>query len=341
VGATTPAVLTIDDHKNVMATFVQVEFPIFLPLVVKPPDPPSWNQVGDVPDGVTRFYDARACDSRQLAGTNVGLYSLIGNGSAWQSEPGPALSEPFRVIVHRLTFIDGQCSRAYVATEGQGIWHGIYDEGWAWQRVDTNLANAYAVAVRGNSVFAGGDFGLRWATIPAEGHAYDWQTTVINNKLVNSLTVNGNTVFAAAWLDGVYINASPGQNNTWSKLGTGGNTLVYEAVGNELVSLVGAQDGLYRLQEGHWVLADNEYRNTTYTVVIRGQTTFAGQRKDGILVSTDNGLTWNQMNSGLPAGPAGIGSDDFRPFGLSVSVTSEGQFLYAATTSGVWRWPLP
>jgi hypothetical protein len=57
--------------------------------------------------------------------------------------------------------------------------------------------------------------------------------------------------------------------------------------------------------------------------------------RDTLLVSADGGATWKPQLIGLNI-PPGV---EFQARGFFTDTT--GGYLYVATTSGVYRWPLP
>jgi uncharacterized repeat protein (TIGR01451 family) len=309
--------------------FVKVNHRVFLPTILN--DYPSWQQVGNKPAAVTRFYDVAVCGDRYLAGTNSGLYRL--EGDDWLRET----AVPDSHVINRLTIAGSECNLAYVTTLGSGLWFGRYNNGWQWHRVDSDADATAAVVIRGNTVFVGGSNGVHWSAIPASGQVHTWQSVNLNGLVLGlTLLPGSDTIFAAVWTKGVYAN-SGGDPMAWTPVGVLPNLLVYEAVGSAAGTpyLAGTLGGLYSWQSGAWSAVTASAGNATFAVAAGGNRLYAGLQHQGVLVSYDGGVSWSTMNHGLYM-PAG---EEFQVRGFFVS--PNGEYLYAATTSGVWRWPRP
>jgi uncharacterized membrane protein len=320
-----------EDTSQVTTTAVWAH--IYLPVVVRPAE---WLLVGDMPAGVTRFYDVTTCDDQFVGGTDNGLY-VLDTSHKWQHQ------EPISELALRLAFVPGQnCRRVYVGTLGQGLWLGIRNgDSWDWQQVNSSGSNGnriWSLTIRNNVLFIGGDFGIRYADISALPPVGDhqWQQTTVDT-VVTGLThpTGSGVIYAAVWNDGVYTNGG-GDDAAWNRQGALGDPLVYESMGGSdgTALVAGTQGGLYVWRHGEWNL-EERFVNTTFAVQVAGNTLYAGQRDAGVIVSYDGGATWSQMNAGMQ-----MPSDrQFQVRGFFVS--PDGAYLYAATTSGVWRWPLP
>jgi uncharacterized repeat protein (TIGR01451 family) len=309
--------------------FVKVNHRVFLPVTLN--SYPSWQQVGNKPEAVARFHDVAVCGERYLAGTNAGLYRLQGN--QWLRET----AVPDDHTVNRLTFAGSACNAAYVTTAGSGLWFGRYDNGWQWQRVDSGSDVTAAVVVLGNTLFVGNSSGVQWSTIPASGSSHNWQSVNLDGLVLGLTRLPGSdTIFAAVWTKGVYAN-SGGDLSPWIPVGLLPNLLVYEAVGSSAGTpyLAGTLGGLYRWQSGNWAAVPDAVGSPTFAVSATGSRLYAGLQQHGVLVSYDSGESWSTMNQSLHM-PAG---EEFQVRGFFVS--ANGDYIYAATTSGVWRWPAP
>jgi hypothetical protein len=76
-------------------------------------------------------------------------------------------------------------------------------------------------------------------------------------------------------------------------------------------------------------------RNTTFAVAVAGNRLLAGQHNAGIVVSQAGGQNWRTINEALVMPPG----EELQVRGFFGS--ADGDYLYVATTSSIWRWPLP
>jgi uncharacterized repeat protein (TIGR01451 family) len=308
------------------ATVTITPYRLFLPITVRPSE---WGRVGNIPVGVTAFYDVVSCGSETFAAANNGVYRL--QGATWQRQiDGPP------AVVLQLTF-DG-CDLVYAAAfsgTGQGgLWRGQRSgDSWSWSRLDTGLLfdSSRSVVVRDGVLYVAGNFGL-YRSLDLNSTPPTFAKTSIETA-VNSLTLdaNGVTIYAAVWADGIYSNSG---DLTWSKQGTTPDPLVWRAVGDGdgAPLLVGSETGLAVWQNGAWVATAPAYKGRTRAVLAADGVLYAAQRGVGVIVSYNNGQSWTLMNTGLPA-PAS--SSEY------YSLRVYDDHLYLSTISGVWSWPLP
>ena len=73
---------------------------------------------------------------------------------------------------------------------------------------------------------------------------------------------------------------------------------------------------------------------TGFAVVMDSQALFVGQRIDGVVGSRDGGVTWYKVGKDL----GGVGELTFQVRDLYIHTDGT---LYAATTTGVWKWTEP
>ncbi|MCC6603783.1 MAG: VCBS repeat-containing protein [Anaerolineae bacterium] len=305
-----------------------IERQVFLPFIVSPA---VWKRVGNMP--VKQFFDVDDCGNILLAGTDSGLYRL--KNDTWQQ--GSSELQIPTAEVRGLTFVGSDCTKIYVTTVGAGVYYSN-NSGTSWTKVTltANLNNARSVVVRGNTVFVSGDFGITWAAIPS-GTNHNWQSTTVTGA-VNSLTILplSQSIFAAVWNDGVYSNVTDG--GQWTKQGTldSNDKLVYEAIGTESNQpyAVGTVSGIFYWDQGNWRKASTNNGNTHAVISFQSQV-FAGQKGVGVLSSNNGGMTWSPFISGMDTS----GGSNFEVRGLYIS--DDQNALYAATTTGIWRWILP
>lgn len=303
---------------------------VMLPLAI---GTRGWTPVGNIPTGVTVFYDIAACGSYYLAGTNNGLYTFKAGGSGWNPQtPGGSSGG----VVSGATFADSECKTAYVASQVSGVWRGSRTgDNWAWTSVSQGFSQPFFVLVRDNTLFVTGNFGIRWTTPLPTNNTVVWQQAADITTTTYNLSVGlkaPQATYAAVWNRGIF-EQSPTDEAIWHEIGasTIPNRLVYDVAANTSATLiVGTDKGLMRRQGGTWATVANQFTDTNFTVLAVGSRFYAGQKGNGVLYSIDEGATWQQLNTGLPV------TGEFRVRQLRLS--SDGSKLYVATTAGVWQW---
>ena len=315
------AVVTSDaGSSNTASVNVTVTpYGLFLPTIVKPKE---WQQVGTVPTGVTAFYDIVTCTDQMFVGANNGIYRWQANN--WQRQT----SGPDGIVL-QLAFANDLCDRIYAASFGGGIWLGTRSgSSWNWNQVNANLSSARAVVVRGDTLFAAGDFGLYSASVANHNFTPTTITTAVNGLTIDQ---DGVTIFATVWNNGVFTNSG---GALWTKQGTVTNPLVWRAVGDGQGNplLVGTETGLNLWQNGNWTAVAPGYNSRTRAVATTDNALYAAQLGRGVIASYDNGQSWQPLNAGLPVNPTA------EYYSLR---TFDDGYLYVATIFMIYRWPLP
>lgn len=301
---------------------------LYLPLVQY--SFPSWQQVGNMPESVLKFYDVSVCNGQYLSGTDIGAY--LGSGSDWQ----PVVPIPIGVVFQ--VDFTSDCNTAYVATHEDGVYRGRKNgNSWQWTQVypagEAIRALDIREAVDTVTIFIGGDFGVKWAINEENLTTNDWDDTSINT-LVTGLTLRSDTnhLYAAIWNVGYAINNTLGDNATWHvQPDVPGSPLIYQVAESQQGRIAATQSGVYYWDHDSWQKTDLP-EQTSYAVTATSTALYAGQRYDGgVFISLDGGKNWAEIM-------AGMNKDS--PFGeLQVwNLPIEDGKLYAATTSGVWRW---
>lgn len=308
---------------------------LWLPVVAKED---KWSRRGNVPQGVSRFYDVAVCgrDGEQVifAGTNNGIYLYNAAQNNWVFETD---SIPAGKIVPGLAFTalkeDGTCTGIYAAS-AVGVWYGhLAGSNWKWERIDENLSDAYSVLIVEDTLYAGGNFGIATITPLPTSKMATWTLSNQVATLTLSLIRNGEKTLAAVWGQGVFVEGKdPFNQPIWTRIGPQ-RTGVYEAdTGTQDIVAAGTDSGLWRwTASSQWQETAVNFRNATFALKGVGSTLYAGQAKTGILRSVDGGLNWIEMNNEL----AGVNSEGFQVRGFHIGTDGN---LYAATTTGVWEW---
>lgn len=291
----------------------------------------EWTRVGDVPSGVTLFYEVAVCGQQGLAGTNLGLYSIgdvNGAQAVWQRQNG--LGGGANQIVSGVTFVPGSnCATAYATSRTTGIWRGDRTgTNWQWKRVDKGLDESIAVLASADTLFVAGGYGVRWISPLPTNNQVTWNETGIDT-ITYSLTMSeqdASDIYAAEWQRGVSVKVT---NAQWVLLSGIPNPNTYDAAANVDGTLIAGTDrGLVRFQNLAWTTTQPPFVNTSFAVLAVDDRFYAAHDGHGVIYSRDGGINWEWIGTGLPADAT------FRVRGLALG---DGR-LYAATRQGVWVW---
>ena len=296
----------------------------------------QWSPVGNIPSGtsISLFYEVAVCGQYGLAGTNIGLYSINNitqQQATWQREID--LGGISDQVVSGVTFVpDTNCSTAYATSRTRGVWRGTRTgDNWQWRRVDKGLDEAFVVLVSDNTLFVGGNFGVRWASPLPTDDKTTWNTTdIITTTYGLSISQkDADDIHAAVWQRGVVEKSS--DNSSWVSIGTIPNPNVYDAAANASgVVVAGTDSGLMRFVNSSWSASQPPFVLTSFAVLAVGERFYAAHDGFGVVYSRNGGTTWESMGTGLPQN-----EPSFRVRGLSLSDNGR---LFAATRTGVWMW---
>jgi photosystem II stability/assembly factor-like uncharacterized protein len=291
--------------------------PVVLVVLLLAPIPKAfgqWMQLnGPGHDGILCFVEN---NGEVFAGTEgSGIFVSTDDGTNWSGLNSPHSSAP----VFSMTSYDGIIFAGILSNVFRST-----DDGLNWAIVDSGLfngsvlsfsilnGNLYAGAY-GGGVFLSADSGVTW--------------TAANNGLtdhsVTGLAVIGKILFACTDTNGIFRSMDGGQN--WAKVNT--PTIPSQMItfdGNLLVLADGNLLWLSTDTGSSWSIRSQLLNDFSFAVVNRN--VFAAT-EGGVLLSTDSGLTWNAMDSGLTnsdigslgisngylfAGPLGLNVNAFR-----------------------------
>ena len=324
--ATTPHTITIELHR------------VHLPLALRDYcRPGQWCPQNDQNlSEKTIVFALVGCDDGTLfAGTDDGVYRRAPGATQWQREMSVSGSEEVRGLA-----ASSDCTFVYAAVLNQGFFRR--DSG-SWRQVagsGKGMAEARAVALIGDKILAGGGFGVRYSTI---GQESSWvEPQLCSNLTAVGLVRSSGQIYAAVWGGGICYCDENDLDHWFSRnecLQQGGLHTRYAVGSGGKPALLGTNTGFYRWDPGKqcdhsnggW---DQKGQTPTFWFVVDGTTVYAGQA-NGVLRSTDGGLTWVQMNTGWVTPPSTV-------YTLLMRSNGEGQqWLYAGTSQGVWRYLLP
>ncbi len=145
--------------------------------------------------------------------------------------------------------------------------------------------------LNGDNLIGGGPDGVCVST--DDGKSWTLRNDGLTNLDVVSLAGDGWGLFAGTQ-DGVFYSSDNGEN--WIAIGMSGFQINCLAVSPTVV-LAGTDAGLYRLATGPWSRVANGF---VHAIVSKGSSFLAGTYDYGVLLSEDDGVNWQQVNTGFP-----------------------------------------
>lgn len=167
--------------------------------------------------------------------------------------------------------------------------------------IQTSLYNQgiMSFAAIGNFIFAGTAFsGVYLST----NNGNNWtQKGLSNNIWVYTLAVSGNNIYAGTGDSGVYRSTNNG--NTWTLIFSNNQEVTCLAVSGNHIYAGTYFGGLYRSTNNGNNWTQTTMLNTVNSIAISGNYIFigtcCGSNNNGINLSTNNGITWSQINQGF------------------------------------------
>lgn len=301
----------------------------FLPVAVRPA---NWEMVGNNWSAGEASLSFAVCSTDRnkiiAGGFGSGAKVWILNGTSWAAAANVPTGFNVTAVV-----MNQACDKAYVSLYDQGIWQGLRNgTTWTWTQLGgSEVKLARTLALAGDMLFAGGEFGIRfWGS-----NAWQFTNGVETAQPVMHIFAanpadNNSTLYATQWLNGKIYRALGGSPSLWSLLPLPDlpDTLARVVLGTSTnVMFVGTQSASYQLVGGNWVSI--AVPAGLRSAVINGDTAYLGY-------SLNSGVYKLQGNSLTPI-DAGWSSKPDYVYGLALV----GGQLYAATTTGVWVYQQP
>jgi hypothetical protein len=297
---------------------------LWLPLIARCSPPVQWCPQNEQNlTGKAVFALAGCSDGTLFAGAEDGVYRRAPGDLQWNQE----VSTTGEV---RGLAASSDCTSVYAAVLDQGV---LSRDGGSWTLVSSpQMTATRTVLLCDGKLLVGGDFGVEYSWV---GSNHDWAScgACLDDAIVTSLVRSDGWVYVAAWCRGVWrFPDCDCRWHSWEAMGLN-KQCALQAIGRSIDGtpvLAGMHDRWYRWDGGEWVRCGDV---RTFCFAVDGDTVYAGQEGNGVLRSTDDGVTWTPMNNGWEP------PDDVRV--LLIHVDAGGQrWLYAGTTEGVWRYSL-
>jgi hypothetical protein len=290
----------------------------------------TWNVVCDIP---TSFFGLEFFNnSKIIAPTNEGILISIDSGNNWNySNSGLSgsyliQSRIYKTSTNRLILGNG----AYFSDDEGATWNAPQNLIGTIRGLEEINNKLIAVKLLGPSVYVSSDNGINWVESIS-----GISTSNANNGFSRIIQKNGILYIGNSSATGVYKSTDLGQ--TWTQITTGlsgtanaGNPI--RLLNNQIIRQ--ANNGCFTLNETTDIWTLNTLYQTSNVAITNyhnGKYWGTGIDYDGLVNTSNNGLTWENSYTGLKQGSFS-----------SLSVTkntlfanSRGSFMYD-TISGIW-----
>jgi photosystem II stability/assembly factor-like uncharacterized protein len=251
------------------------------------------------------------------AGTETdGVYSSTNDGVNWFPMNSGIETQGIGGIAAKPGYL-------FAGTRGNGVYHST-DGGQTWLP-PSNENNLYitSMAVKDSYIFA-----ISHGTYRSSDNGVTWVNVDYSPTLYYAICVDGNKIFTA---DGQNCYVSTDDGLTWTTINglVGGGEYSLYCSGN-LVIASGANKIFRSLNQGVTFtpipisFGFGAVNINTFAAI--GSTLFLGNTYDGVYKSTDIGLTWTPVNTGI--GPKNISAS---------TVTQSSTLIAGAHYAGVFR----
>jgi len=179
------------------------------------------------------------------------------------------------------------------------------DHGTTWEIINKNMSVGFIWSIIVNNsgkIFIGTEKGIYYST--DNGNSFDGPVLAGND--VRALAINGNSIFAGTWGNGVYKSTDDG--TTWTKTDNGlspyglaVHALTVDSHSNIYAGTFGG--GVYKSTDNGatWVKTSIGYQFIWGLAVTSDDVLYAATYGAGVYRSTDGGNNWTQINNGLSA----------------------------------------
>jgi hypothetical protein len=221
-------------------------------------------------------------DTNVIAGTSSnGIYISSNNGQTW--------TQTLNNLAIYSLYINGPyiyagCNSAVYISSNNG-------QTWTKSALNHNEFYVYSLAISGSYIFAGISNGASTGGVYlSSNNGQSWLPTSLINVNVNSLSINGSTLYAGINYGGVYYTTNNG--NSWIQTGLTNQSVLSLALNNTNIFAGTGFLGLY--------ISSNSGQNWTqcalksldvFSLTVQNSTVYAGSVR-GIYSTSNNGQTW-------------------------------------------------
>jgi photosystem II stability/assembly factor-like uncharacterized protein len=290
-----------------------------------------WEEV-IIPDSISPAYISFNNNSELYLTSSNGLYKSSDGGSSWNLLIN---------CMSGLSVLNRGQDEIFVGIDSFGkLFHSL-DDGMTWDTISTEIVGGWLVMINDTILFCR-DWGAIYKSIDI-GYSWDTVLATSNTEIFNDIIKKDTLLFSGstAFLNpqGGGINQSLNGGNSWQQIslpGYGVSSFDLDQDGNLLCGVNFQYNyeafGVFRSTDDGFIWENilPGYIVTSLAVDINGGI-YAGCDSDfgpeGIQYSSDNGMTWSDLNNGLHD-DASIKTLTFSPDGYVYCITKSPFILY-------------
>ena len=226
-----------------------------------------------------------------FAGTESGGVLLSSNNGASWNAVNSGITCPG---IRSLTVLG---VNLFAGTDSGGVFLST-NNGTSWNQVDSGLTNkaVNALAVSETNLFAGTDGGGVYLSTN-NGTSWNQVDSGLTSKAVTTLAVSGTNLFAGTDGGGVYLSTDNG--TSWNNVDYRLTNLAVNALAVSGTNLIAGTTVGVSLSTNNGTSWKTVSSVTVRVLAVSGRYLFAGKDGGGVLLSIDNGASWNPADSGL------------------------------------------
>jgi photosystem II stability/assembly factor-like uncharacterized protein len=257
-----------------------------------------WSQTG-LPPKISGDRLAKSGNDTYMTTWGAGVYKSTDFGDSW-FEVNNGINASY---VTDMIFDEN--GDIFTSSWSNGV-HRSTDKGKTWKTINNGLTNVYMYSILSDNdgvLFAGSDQGLFRST--DKGEYWEQTSSFGNNYAYRLHKDNKNRLYAVTYGTGIHRTTSKGIS--WSKIDNGfASQYVFGFAADSSGSIYAGTRGGYIYKTttdgSNWTMVRST-SNTSSTIVrieiAENGYIFATTSREGVLRSTDNGLSWIQVNEGL------------------------------------------
>jgi hypothetical protein len=247
----------------------------------------SWKSTATMMDTV--FIKTLAVNGAVLYAGGAGAYRSTDLGITWTPIGLTTTNEVLSLVTLG--------TKLFAGTQSGGLLVSA-DSGNTWNEVENDLTSSSTSALyaNGSNLFAGT---VNGAILSADS-GNTWEPAGLSNYSIWCFAANDTNLFAGTEFWGAFLSTNDG--TSWTSIDSGLPT--YSSVGAFATSgstlYTGTADGFsFTTNNGDSWSTTGLQETQPGTLAVIGSNIFAGTRYNGLFLSTDDGISWSPLDSGL------------------------------------------